>query len=1643
MKNKILILLLFIGSIGNIFSQDTQIIDSISMPYEDQIANIFANIDLSEVTNGNGILYEYGFPLYTLEPFDGTLTDSSKASIDGFSLLYATIYSMAIDDAHRLPHPDVYRNICDTVTKHSHTIPVTLLHQAINRLNPTAIEDSLMTKENNQLFDVANRTSSPYILDEVFMMAPARNKFVGETLRLKINSNLVFNNTQKNIQDIYVDMDDGRGYTKTNLNQTSEATYDSSKTAAVSFKLEYTDGTTYKSHFDMEIEVPTMQTKASTIFPYDTPDLSHHLWSTETYLGDHAGGTIHVAYACGHTSIQKPFIWAEGYNPKVGSIDLSLNYEKAWERLGLEKINDIPLSQYLEEEGYDLIVLDYDKGGDELRRTALFIEEAVRWVNEQKHAAGSIEKNVYIGQSMGGMCGRTALRRMEVNGEDHEVGTYISFDSGHQGVNIPLGASYLFRHIANLGIVGLIPLSSFVQKVEDALDLANLPASRTMPAFQPSGINNLHDSYYDYQNHVLGMPQNCEVLAIANGSKLGNSGTQEFSYGDLILKAKPNTISLLNLLTGWNKYTSSTIAVEKSFMAFTVGFGVSTNIKVWALQSYSIDLERIYKGRINTFVFGIPVLFAYRVAKVKNKPALDSAPGGLIFPHSLSGLPSSLQPDTYKLGGFCFTPTVSTLNHYVSGQFNGFQDAYVDFSNNTDEIANHRVKHVQDYVGNVAQASYHTENNLLIGSFKNTKHTFFTSESARFMLYHLTGGDDLNEVTLSNRTYNYGVGDISGVNSYANLGTKRTKSKITKLETIIGSGKVYINKYEPVAYTDNTNNFHTFGHAGNPTVFSVWLAPDCDDNSPRHLKVKFGGEIVVGQYQHQRGVLHIMPNATLTIQNGGKLKINEYSKIVVHPQGKLVIEDGGSIINDGKIELLDDEIRGDGGILEYHDGATIHMSYDNSEIHFNGGTLLIKDNATFTLNHSATQSGQIRFSGESNTILGEANSKFEITGINNEDVILIMDEASEFYTFNYNLNEDNLLEKFRVTNGKIISNSYSSGYISADLIVTNSKITNPSMQTASIACFDKVKIFSSDFTNINLECNQTYSNGSLLMLNTAVHYNIDNGIAVRVGGKKYTINSCTFDIGDSGYGIYASNLSLPSSINDCEFIGGSKHYISDNSNSLLKVSSSNFTTVQFGEAIIKKGGGLGLKCNAFTGSGIGIIADKFSNLYLSPVPSSYANYGYNSFTNNLRSIYFINSFVPQLNLGYNDFYKTLGGSYFAGEIIMTNSVSIDAQKNAWNGTLTSPPQSDFSIYSINPFATRSVDNSNPASATICGEFDPNISLPSLSGVSQPFLPSIDILGGGLPPIHIDELVALAMSKSEVFSTEPTNNSSNDDAINLFHDIITHNYSSQNADTGQTNTVLNYAFRQMTYTLQDAFNKAQITKQDNQAGFHPLVQLYVNALNTRSTFLIDANNNLELFDHEMQKAHLFSLIGHPQTALSILYNTEYCGLDSLEQATLNELKFHIEETAAMSSHSTARPFADTVYTDMNTYIAPSNREENTAYSFGSVISGIEDIVFQNDCFPSTRKKEVDFTDKHYLKMFPNPADNIINIEYNLFETDEATLKIYGLDGKLLIEKSLSHITPLEEIDISHLSRGAYLYKYLVNGENTQAGKITKM
>jgi hypothetical protein len=185
--------------------------------------------------------------------------------------------------------------------------------------------------------------------------------------------------------------------------------------------------------------------------PFQTYSLvagSQEVESDEEYEGKKAKGYITIRYADPNDPVlRRPLIIAEGYDPghilnpeeKYGANDIN---QFLREIRGLDANN---LRQILiNNPQYDLVYVDWKNGTDDLYRNAKLLKKVIELVNADKVAVnGVIQENVIIGQSMGGVITRIALKEMENEGKNHQTRLFISQDSPQQGANTPIAYQYM------------------------------------------------------------------------------------------------------------------------------------------------------------------------------------------------------------------------------------------------------------------------------------------------------------------------------------------------------------------------------------------------------------------------------------------------------------------------------------------------------------------------------------------------------------------------------------------------------------------------------------------------------------------------------------------------------------------------------------------------------------------------------------------------------------------------------------------------------------------------------------------------------------------------------------------------------------------------------------------------------------------------------------------------------------------------------------------------------------------------------------------------------------------------------------------------------------------------------------------------
>ncbi|MFI9273530.1 hypothetical protein ACIGXM_22855 [Kitasatospora sp. NPDC052896] len=154
------------------------------------------------------------------------------------------------------------------------------------------------------------------------------------------------------------------------------------------------------------------------------------LRSARPYRREVAQGTAAVYRADGHQRLRRPFIFADGFN--YGPSDLPglfayFNAPYEGSKIGF-------LDQLLAA-GIDVILLGFEQRHTYIQANAgVAISAIQRAISEREGDAELIVGGV----SMGGLITRYALAEMESQRLDHQTGTYLSWDSPHNGAWIPL-----------------------------------------------------------------------------------------------------------------------------------------------------------------------------------------------------------------------------------------------------------------------------------------------------------------------------------------------------------------------------------------------------------------------------------------------------------------------------------------------------------------------------------------------------------------------------------------------------------------------------------------------------------------------------------------------------------------------------------------------------------------------------------------------------------------------------------------------------------------------------------------------------------------------------------------------------------------------------------------------------------------------------------------------------------------------------------------------------------------------------------------------------------------------------------------------------------------------------------------------------
>ncbi|MBI3134209.1 MAG: T9SS type A sorting domain-containing protein [Bacteroidetes bacterium] len=775
------------------------------------------------------------------------------------------------------------------------------------------------------------------------------------------------------------------------------------------------------------------------------------------------------------------------------------------------------------------------------------------------------------------------------------------------------------------------------------------------------------------------------------------------------------------------------------------------------------------------------------------------------------------------------------------------------------------------------------------------------------------------------------------------------------------------------------------------------------------LTVENGGIINLDE-----GEIRINPTAQLIIQ--GDVNIAPGTKVIVKEGAKIVIKNGGVLNNQGYIQLQA------GASLEYEDGATLRMNNNESEVHFDGGDLVIRENADFTFDISGAASGQLRFSQWGPHIIAEDNTSILLQGNDETDSILVLDKDADFWSNSTGLNWIGIHTGKVIfhENARLVSiQDFNSNHVHYDGLSLNRGLETFDHSVIANAIFDEVPIYAPLFYK---------ASGTFNLSNSVVNNTTANSV-IRIKGMGYNISETSFNC-SAYYIVDGQNTTQYSTILSSTFNGDlSTVGIIDNSAAEIEIRKCDFNTLYAG--VHKLNGRANLKCNNFINfKYAGAVAQ--GNCLLDM--SSLSHGGYNTFQKNSAAtgpnVALWNAQYIYLGYGYNYFDEQGSLPIIQGTLAIGYpplwKQYIQAKRNRWNAANTAPPTSDISLTSYITGGAITAITSEPQSAS-CPITDvignDVVSLAPTDDYSKQIITTPHFSGA-----NFATAINYTISESERY-----NPSKNDlTALSLFEEVLTYNVASNSANTWLTD----YAYQYMKYTVQHTFRTGRISRADNMVSFHSGVQSYVNVLNHLTTGSVTSSNYQQMFYLEMDKVHLFHQLGKYDMALMILYNLESCGLDSVEQKHLNHWKFELETEYAKTTYGPQAEMLDTAWADTTNYLIPVHRSFG---NFGSQIIDPATIQFYSCSAPRGQVSD-GALEEFEFSIYPNPSNGICNITYDLPEGSEGFVKVYGIDGKEIKTFKCQSGPNYEVVDISNVSSGIYYYSYLIDGAVVQSGKL---
>lgn len=763
------------AQVNNLYSAKNLTLPQGAAIEENTIQSVFSQLDKSKIQTG--LLLDAAIEFADLQKYNGKPTDSSFTSAKVIGDIYNTIVMSKIS-----PNKGTLKPPADFQDEWFNTqamdcLPIGGVYYQYNRFSEDNLHQlqtmatastgnirttnistaSLTVTPDNTITDLYTNGvwQNPYEIDKVFAMAPIANTHNKLNFSVVFPQNVFLSNEASEISNLEVKFADHENFKTVNFGQPIPVNYPSIGEYTWTYKLTLRNGEILysKNKFfitedlgkyttDGEDRNTQNQTSyaARSLGQYRKVELEKfpYFIPIPPSVVNRPKLTLYIRYRTGQSQITKPFIVVEGFDaghitaPRREAGDTNIDTF-----INNNGIGNSELQAYLLN-NYDIIYVDWGIGTDYIQNNAELLKKAIRWVNQNKVGT---EKNIVLGQSMGGLVARYALKDMEDQGENHDTSLYISHDAPHLGANTPLGLQYMLRNISKTflrspivaGINYIITPIFHGVPISEVLTVADTPASRQMLINYIDKGENIDNSVHHAWQASLrekGYPQTTRNVAISNGSECGTDQNMQ----DLLRMnhtSKGWFIDIIGALVG-----GLTLDINQVILSILPGQSrYHYNFVVRPMTSLNQNKELyngsiVYKKKILWVINAQNTLLSGRNYQPQGILPIDKYGGGK-YEFPASSLPSIIGSHL-STSSFSFVPTPSALDYKQGYQELTEEDYQKSFSPEDDihhtPFANFVAEKIED---------------------KNYHHISFSRRSGQFIINQLSFNPDLQNQKLT------------------------------------------------------------------------------------------------------------------------------------------------------------------------------------------------------------------------------------------------------------------------------------------------------------------------------------------------------------------------------------------------------------------------------------------------------------------------------------------------------------------------------------------------------------------------------------------------------------------------------------------------------------------------------------------------------------------------------------------------------------------------------------------------------------------------------------------------------------------------------------------------------------------------------